>query len=259
MTQPKIICIIQARRGSSRLPDKILMPLGGIPVLAHVIRRAKAINLVSHVVVAVPDEDASAPLINLAISEGVSAYKGSENDVLDRYYQAAIENANTTGQPADHVIRITSDCPLLSSTVCDDLVHGYLNAQAQYGGNSQFPHGLDCEIFSLDLLREAHQQATNLHDREHVTLWIKRREDIKTFFLHADGHFHAANRWVVDYPQDYSFLRALYDQMGSEILTASWQNIVAFVDDHPDLRIINKEQTGLWAEKTNKIIDKASK
>lgn len=255
--QPKIICIIQARRGSSRLPDKILRPLGGTPVLAHVIRRAKAAQMVRQVVVAVPNEDASDALTDIADAEGALWFKGSETDVLSRYYHAAVYEAEKSGQQADYIIRVTSDCPLLSPQVLDGMITDALQNKANYAGAGHFPHGLDCELCSFTLLKQAHVQATNPHDREHVTLWMKRQTDIKKHTLMADKNYHADNRWVLDYPEDYDFLKALFDAMGADILTASWQQIIDFINARPALRALNAEQVKLWREKTQKIIEQA--
>ncbi|WND01545.1 glycosyltransferase family protein [Temperatibacter marinus] len=260
MSEPsKTICIIQARRGSSRLPDKVLKPLGSRPVLAHVIQRARAIPGVETVVVAMPDEPASKPLMTLAKQEGALAYQGSENDVLDRYYQAALYEAEQSSVLADHVMRITSDCPLLSSAVCGDLVSKYIAEKSDYGAVVDFPHGLDCELFKFDLLKKCHHSTENSHDREHVTLWMKRKQGLKTSFYHADKSYHSANRWVVDYPEDYQFLTTLFELMGPSIETAPWDQVVEFVDNHPSLRNINQLQGKLWSEKTEKIIENARK
>ena len=245
----KVVCIIQARRGSSRLPDKVLLPLGKKTILTHVIERCKAINSVDEVVLATTDDPYEDVLAEFAINEGISVYRGSENDVLDRYYQAA------TIAQADYVMRVTSDCPLLDPQVCDALVNKVIHEGTDYGGTGAFPHGLDCEVFTMSSLQEAHNKAESPEDREHVTLWMKRNADVSKSILQPEGDDNYSKfRWTVDYPEDYEFLKALEGACDRALITLSYKEVVTIVRDNEALSQINGAKISEWAKATAAII-----
>ena len=253
-----LVCIIQARCGSSRLPGKILMPLADRPALAHTIRRCRAIDGVDQVVCATTDGVADDAVPAVAEAAGGAVYRGSEADVLDRYFQAA--------KPwgARYVMRVTADCPLLDPAVCSALVKRVLDEDADYGVTVDWPHGLDCEMFTAALLAQAHAEATLNVDREHVTLWMKRREDIRTV-RHAPRPgdrtpaLQEANRWVLDYPEDYAFLKAVFDRLPPEPPLVGWREVLALVDREPELRAINRQQAEMWRAATAKIYEAGRK
>lgn len=238
----KVVCIIQARRGSTRLPDKILKPLAGKTVLNHVIDRCMAIRNVDEVILATVDNPREDILETLGLEAGASVYRGSEQDVLDRYYQAAKE------AHADYIMRVTSDCPLLDPTVCGDLIDKLLNEKADYGGVGNFPHGLDCEICTMALLEEAHTHATSKQDREHVTLWMKKRDDLKKVcYMPSDGENYSHLRWTLDYPEDYKLLEWIFENIASGEGVPNWRSVVERINDHPEVLKINAEQADSWA------------
>ncbi|MFC3053730.1 cytidylyltransferase domain-containing protein [Kordiimonas pumila] len=245
----KIVCIVQARRRSSRLPDKILKPLGDKPALAHVLKRCLAIPSVHSVVCAGIDDPFEAPVYEIAQQAGAKIFKGSENDVLSRYYGAAkIEEAQW-------VMRVTSDCPLFDPDVAENLIQGTLASGCTFGANADWPHGLDCELFSFDLLEQAYKNATLDGEREHVTLWMKRQTGLKMFHHFAPkgrplGHQY---RWVLDYPEDYQFLVEIYNRLGKGAAKARWQDIITLLDKEPALQTINEKCTAIWATENQKI------
>lgn len=245
---PSILCIIQARRQSNRLPDKILLPLGKNNVLEHVIRRCQHINAVSQVVVAAPEGRFEDVIEDVAAGSGALCFRGSMDNVLDRFWGA------WKMAPADYVMRVTADCPLLDPRLCDDLVSNVLEQRADYGALSDWPHGIDCEIFTSGLLEHTQKNAENPADLEHVTLWMKRQKDIKTV-THSPGGkgLHAGNRWVVDYPEDYAFLQALIELAPDNILPWSHEEVLALVNDNPTLRRINAHCEDEWAKKNRQI------
>jgi spore coat polysaccharide biosynthesis protein SpsF (cytidylyltransferase family) len=252
------VCIIQARRQSERLPDKILLPLGNKLALEHVIGRCIAIKGVNTVIVACPDEPHEDKVEEVAKTAGALSFRGSMHDVLARYWGAA----NMTD--CDYVIRVTADCPFLDPIVCGTLLENTITANADYGGLHHFPHGLDCEVFTKTLLDETYSNATNPLDREHVTLWMKRRADLKKVFHQPDeGYFHQKNRWVLDYPEDYDFLKAVFnliskDKKLSGIKTPNWRQILDLIEQNPQVREINQQQIADWAEKTQVIVKEAT-
>ena len=199
----KTICIIQARMGSSRLPGKVLRPLGNKTVLGNVIHRMHKCKLIDGVVVATPDTE----IIKDAINYGAQYYYGDENNVLERYYKAAKFFGAT------RIVRITSDCPFIMPDVVDELIEktgiwGYGSCFT----NRTYPKGLDCEVFSMDELTRAHQISTDDYEREHVTPYIKAHSMNK--FSLKDNEDFSDVRITLDTEEDYAFLTSIYKHIG---------------------------------------------
>jgi spore coat polysaccharide biosynthesis protein SpsF len=162
----KIICIIQARFNSTRLPGKVLLDLGGKTVLERVVERVSGSHLIDKIVVATTIREDDSRIAQLCSMKGICVYRGSEDDVLDRYYQAA-----TTGR-ASHVVRITADCPLIDPEIIDRVIKTHLDNKADYTSNvlkETFPDGQDVEIFTFQALDRAWKEARLPSQREHVT------------------------------------------------------------------------------------------
>lgn len=234
---PHTACIIQARVGSTRLPGKVLEKLGRATVLEHVLRRCQAIPGVDEVVCATvegPDGDAVAAL---ARELGVTVYRGSEKDVLARYHGAA------HAVNADIVMRVTSDCPLIDPDVCAAVLKLRREAQADYAANNMppsWPHGLDCEAFTIDALDEAIATATAAEDHEHVTPWIRRNRAYHRINLAGPGGELTGLRWTLDYPEDLAFLRALYERLPEGSAGQSWHVAADILSREPELALINE-------------------
>lgn len=243
-----ISCIIQARRQSERLPNKILKLLAGKPILAHVIERCQQIHGVTSVVVAAPTGNYEDPVEDAAREAGALCFRGSMHDVLDRYVGAA------SLVDARFIMRVTADCPLIDPGLCSELTKRFLEQSGDYGGLSGWPHGLDCEIFTRELLMEAHSMATSAEDREHVTLWMKRQQHFKSVIHKPEnGSYHSGNRWVVDYPEDYAFLSELFDRLALHTARIPWREVLAFIDKNPELREINALCEQDWVRRTKAI------
>jgi len=223
----KTVVIIQARVTSTRLPAKVLQMLGDQPVLAHVIDRAKMIEGASSVWCAFPDDMNAVKLQRIALEKDVASYLGSEKDVLERYARCA-EHAQ-----ADVVVRITADCPLIDPKVCADVIKLRDREFAPYASNvwpRSFPHGLDCEVFTMDVLAKAHKEATDEYDREHVTPWIIRNSRRVNL---PSGYFNLArHRWTIDYIEDLSFMQRLF-ALGNP---QSMQETLALIAANPSLQ-----------------------
>lgn len=246
------ICVIQARRGSSRLPDKVLMPLAGKPVLVHAIERCKRIAGVDTVIVAIPDSKHNDPLATLAAAHGAQIVRGSEHDVLKRFVRAATEFEST------YVMRVTADCPLLDPTVCADLLAKVKEMRADYGVTAWWPHGLDCEVMERPVLMEADSATDSPLDREHVTLWMKRNESLKQFVYHADQNYAASYRWVLDYPEDKIFLEKVFAHFADRETPPGWREIADYVDTQDGLVDVNRESAKHWRDRTADIYEKAA-
>lgn len=249
----RTVCVIQARRQSTRLPDKVLMSLAGKPVLQHVIERCRSISGVDTVIVATPAGEYESVLCRLSEQCGALSFKGSLHDVLGRYWGAVAD------VECDYVMRVTADCPLIDPELCARLVQKTVEENADYGGLGAWPHGLDCEVFKKEVLELADKTARGQLDREHVTLWMKRQHSLKKVGLPPEGGpLTNGNRWVLDYPEDFEFLSALFEQLPQGGKFATWEKVLATVNANPALRGINQHREEEWSKKTRKIYDDAA-
>lgn len=230
----KIVAIIQARMSSSRLPGKVLMPLAGEPVLWHVVNRIRNCKTIAEIVVATSIDKSDDVIEDWCQVEGVSCYRGSLNDVLDRYYQAALIYS------ADAVVRITADCPALDPTIVDEVVYNYLAGKYDYYGlTGDFPDGLDCTIFAFPALAKAWGNSTLPSEREHVGPYIEQRPE--TFknggFIKFTGLSH--HRWTLDEPRDYDFLQMVFSRLHQKNKIFLATDVLALLEKEPQLLEIN--------------------
>ena len=226
--------IVQARIGSTRLPGKVLKPLNGHTVLEEVLQRCRAIPGADVVVCAIPVSSENDALIAPSTRTGAVVTRGSAGDVLARYHQAAGEVG------ADVVMRVTSDCPLIDPALCGDVLALRTAEQADYAANNMppsFPHGLDCEAFTAVALARAHVQASDAYDREHVTPWLRRDDSVKRVALAGPGGTAVAQRWALDFPEDYAFLSALFAKLPAG--RTRWQDTLAVVAANPQISTLN--------------------
>jgi spore coat polysaccharide biosynthesis protein SpsF len=232
----RVAIIIQARMASTRLPGKVLLDLGGRSVLWRVIERAAAVPGADVVVCAVPDGAINDAVAEEATRAGAVVTRGSETDVLDRYYRAAM-----TVQ-ADAIMRVTSDCPLIDPAVCGELISLWRERGADYGSINMpatWPHGLECEIFSFDWLERSAREAAKPSEREHVSLFIRDHPDAKKVNLSGPGPHTVCNRWTLDHPDDLVFLRALWERLPEGPAGWNWRMPLAIVEADPALAAIN--------------------
>lgn len=239
----KTVVISQARTTSTRLPGKVLLEVEGMSLLGHHLKRLKRCKQVDEIVVATTTNLADDPIITLAEESAVRWFRGSEHDVLDRYFGAASEAG------ADLVVRVTSDCPLIDPEVTDEVIsrmeaHG---DSVDYVSNiirRTFPRGLDTEAFSFDVLARLHKMASSPQSREHVTHFIL-QEARSSFVLDSvendDGRHLERHRWTVDTGKDLAFIRALFNQMSLADGTVGFRRIAAFLEERPELVAINSD------------------
>lgn len=239
----KAVAIIQARMGSRRLPGKVMKTLGGDSVLAQVVKRVRTCSLLDDIVIATTDSADDMAIVAEAERLGLASFRGSSDDVLARYCGAAHMAA------AEIVVRVTSDCPLFDGFLLQQMLVEFNALQQRwqpcdYLSNSlerTYPRGLDAEIFSRAALEEAAANATEAHEREHVTPYI---------YHHAEKfrlcHFKAAKdlselRWTLDTPEDYQFLAEVFTRLGQGGAMFGTEQVLALLDAHPELVDINRE------------------
>jgi spore coat polysaccharide biosynthesis protein SpsF len=231
----KVLAIIQARMGSTRLPGKVLMPLGGKPMLERIVSRVRRCRNLTGVMVATTVEPGDDLIAQWCEQAGCPYFRGSQDDVLDRYYQAARPEA------PDAVVRITSDCPLIDPGVVDDLITLYREKLPDYATNvfplRTFPRGLDTEVVSFQALEHIWRVDTDPSLREHVTYYIEKNAEsfrIECLSQDQDLSYH---RWTVDTAEDLAFAQAIYERFPGDAFT--WKEVLALIEREPALAEIN--------------------
>lgn len=234
----RIGAIIQARMGSTRLPGKVMKNLEGKTVLAHVIERVKQSNLIDVIVVATTtckiDDEIEAETLRC----GANVFRGSEEDVLSRYYRAAKMNN------IDIVIRITSDCPLIDSKVLDQIINHYLTTDYDIVSNAgsdlsnrTYPRGLDTEVFSFNVLEDAYKNASEKYQREHVTPYIY--EKFKNIYYYKNNMDYSKYRWTLDTEDDYQLISEIYKYLYRGKHDFYIEDIIKLFEENPELYDIN--------------------
>ncbi|TCT26465.1 spore coat polysaccharide biosynthesis protein SpsF [Melghiribacillus thermohalophilus] len=233
----KTVAIIQARMGSTRLPGKVLKKVLGKPLLEYQLERVKKSRLIDEIVVATTVKEQDQPIVDFCTEKGVSCYRGSEEDVLARYYEAANE------YEAEIVVRLTSDCPVIDPGVIDRVIQAFLeDEEADYVSNTlerTFPRGMDTEVFSFQALEQAFQSARMQSEREHVTPYIWKNSDrfsIKSVFHRDDLSIH---RWTVDTPEDFELIKKMIEHLYRVQRDFSMEDMLQLLDQHPQWKEIN--------------------
>lgn len=230
----KIVAIIQARMNSSRLPGKVLMPLANKPVLAHIIERLSYCKMIEKIVVATSIEDSDNPVADYCHDKGVDCYRGSLDDVLDRYYQAA------KIYHADSILRITGDCPVIDPVVVDAVITGYLSGEYDlYGLGGGFPDGLDCTVFSFFALKRAWKEANLKSEREHVCPFIENNPQLFATGMLELFRGLEKQRWTLDEPDDYELLSIVFNNLYRENVPFLTHQVLQFIQNNPKLLSIN--------------------
>lgn len=224
MTQA--IAILQARMGSSRLPGKTLMPLGGKPVLTRVVERLRQVNFLSQIIVATTTSDRDNAICAAAEEMGLSVFRGSENNVLDRYYRCAQEYG------ASQIVRATADDPLTSPKLLEQMWQEHLAGGYDYTTTSGFPVGVQEEIVTFEALERCHKHSTLPNHFEHVLEYIQENPDrFSIGTVKAPQHLSRPEvRVTLDTENDYLFLTKLFDRFGEESTAFEIKELIAFWD-----------------------------
>lgn len=229
---------VQARMGSTRLPGKVMKQVLGRPLLSYLIERLKRVKEADNLVIlttTLPEDDL---IISLCEEEGVPWFRGSEENVLERYFQAAKQ------REVDAIVRITSDCPLIDPGVVDLVIRTYKKSLPSYDYVSNslertFPRGQDTEIFSFQALEKAFLSAVNLEEKEHVTVYLYAHPEL--FQLKNVAHHPSLGnlRWTVDTPEDFKLIRLILEQLYPANPRFSMGDVLQLLEKNPAWNLIN--------------------
>ena len=231
-----IVGILQARVSSTRLPGKVLKPILGVPMLGRQIERLRRAKSMDRLLVATSTDASDDSIEAFCRGADVNCFRGSLNDVLDRFYQAAHSFS------PEHVIRLTGDCPLADPQMIDNLVDFYLKGRFDYASNAlepTFPDGLDAEVFRFSCLETAWREATSKSDREHVTPFIWRNRDRFRIGSFKNDVDRSAERWTVDEPEDFELVASIFSALYPVKSNFGTEDILSFLDKNPGLRHLN--------------------
>ena len=232
----RVTAIIQARVGSTRLSKKILRKIKGKTVLEHVLNRVKAAKNIKNVIIATTLNREDLEIVKICSNLGISVYCGSEDDVLDRYYQASrIFNI-------EHIVRITSDCPLIDPEIIDAVVDLYFANDADYATNAlleTFPDGEDVEVIKHSALKMAWENARLISEREHVTPYIKKNPHLFKIVNLEHKPSLGNKRWTLDREEDFEFIRIIYDNLYDINPLFGMEEILHFLEEHPEIEKLN--------------------
>lgn len=240
----KITAIIQARSTSSRLPNKVLLPLpygGEVTVLEQVVRRVRCAKRIDEVVIATTTNEADDAIVALCEEKGIAYFRGSEDHVLERYYLTA------KSVKGDYIVRITSDCPCIDASVIDKVIDNHFENQADFTSNATqrtFPYGIDLSIFSFKLLEEAYQNAIHRYEKEHVTTYFYKThpDKFRLNVVAAPATMYAPNiRVTLDTPEDYTLLCTVYDYLYSTNPFFDIHDIIQLFEEKEWLYNINNQ------------------
>lgn len=226
--------IIQARMGSTRLPGKVLREINGRPMLAYMLERVAAARRVHIVAVATTDLPEDDLIEELCDKQGVFVYRGSQEDVLDRYLQCA-RRLNL-----DVVVRVTSDCPLIDPCIIDELVAVYLAGSCDYVANTippvgTYPNGMDVEVISYAAIERAWTDAKDQSEREHVTSYVWQRPHMFRTYRYDLSENLSRYRLTVDYMEDLEVVKAILTNLHVRNPLFSMGDIVGFLQENPEL------------------------
>jgi len=230
------VAVLQARTSSTRLPGKVLADLCGRPMLARQVERVSRARRLDDLVVATSDQPGDDALADLCREMGVACFRGSLEDVLDRFASAAARHR------AEAVVRLTGDCPLADPGVIDATIGFFLEGGYDYAANCRpptLPDGLDTEVFTFAALEAAWREAADPFEREHVVPFIIRRPGRFRIGNLAWPEDRSGLRWTVDEPRDLDFVRAVYAALFPANPAFGWEDVLRLLAERPELAQLN--------------------
>ena len=241
----KVVTIIQARTGSSRLPGKVMMDILGKALLIRMVQRVRAARLSGCIVVATTLEKEDDVIEKLCADNQVLCYRGSSPDLLDRHFQAA------KIYHADAVVKIPSDCPLIDPTIIDKVIQFYLDGDFDFVSNlhpATYPDGNDVEIMSFAVLKTAWQEARKTMEREHTTPYLWERPEkfsIGNVVWETGFDYSMSHRWTIDYAEDFAFIKTVYEHLYPCKPDFGINDILELIENNPDIFSINSKYAGI--------------
>lgn len=243
----KVVIVAQARMSSTRLPGKVMLPLAGAPLLSRFIERVRRSKYGANVVVATTQASVDDAVVERCEHDGVLVVRGHDTDLLDRHYQAAVATF------ADVIVKIPTDCPLIDPTVIDTVIDAHVAQMGNVDFTSNlhpatYPDGNDVEVMSADILRRAWAQARKPHEREHTTPWMWDANPAvrcQNVLWQGGKDMSMTHRWTIDYPEDYVFIRSVYEALYPAMPTFGLTDILAFLERHPEVAAMNASLAGV--------------
>ncbi|WP_058307195.1 cytidylyltransferase domain-containing protein [Gracilibacillus massiliensis] len=234
----KVVAIIQARMGSSRLPGKVLRKVMGKPLLYYQLMRVSRASKLDDLVVATSTLSKDNRIVNFCTSHNINYYRGSEQDVLTRYVEAARKSG------ADVIVRLTADCPLMDPILIDQLVECFLSEQdVDYLSNvitRTYPRGLDIEVFSNSALMKVNQLATTASHREHVTSYFLAHSEKFLLRNVSNQHDISCHRWTVDTIEDFQLIEHILTELYPNNRYFSVDDVLEILEHHPEWYQLNR-------------------
>lgn len=231
-----ILAVLQARVTSSRLPGKVLKPVLGKPMLLRQIERVQRAGNITKLVVATSCDGTDDSIEALCLEGGIDCFRGSLEDVLGRFYEAAKSHS------PDHVVRLTGDCPLADPQVIDHVIDRHLEGGFDYTSNTidrTYPDGLDVEVMQFSVLEEVFREASLPSEREHVTPFIYKHPERFRIGQATQGQDHSALRWTVDEPEDLVLIERIYEALYHLDPGFGQDRILSFLEENPGLLDLN--------------------
>lgn len=242
---PNIVAVVQARKNSSRLPGKVLLPLLGLSILERMLERLQKVKQIDRIVVATSDDPSDDAIMKLCVENNIDLFRGKMDDCLDRHYQCAVHFN------ADIVLKIPSDCPLIDPRVVATGIQTFLQSDADYCSNlhpATYPDGMDVEVMTMACLKLAHESADLLHEREHTTPYIWDRKNgfkIVNFKWETGLDYSMTHRLTIDYYEDYEVIKAIFERLYPVANDFSVNDIMTLQEHTPNIFEANKKYNGV--------------
>lgn len=243
----KVVTVIQARMGSSRLPNKVLMPLAGKPLFLRMYERVAASQYAGEIIIATTNDKSDDKIEKLCIENEIKVFRGHQKDLLDRHYQTAKK------YNADAVVKIPSDCPLIDPKIISKVINYYLDNSDKYDYVSNlhpatYPDGNDVEIMSMRCVEKAWEEAERPFEREHTTPYFWENPDvfnIGNVEWETRLDYSMSYRFTIDYLEDYSFIKKVYDELYERNKNFGLSDILDLLKRKPEIKKINAQYNGV--------------
>ncbi len=232
----RIVAIIQARMGSTRLPGKILKKVNDRPLLSYQLERLQQSNYINDLVITTTMHEKDDLIVEFCKKNNILWFRGSEKDVLARYY----ETAKTF--KADAIVRITSDCPIIDVQVVDKTIQYFVDNNYEYVSNTvdrTYPRGLDTEVFTFEALEKAYKDAVMERDREHVTAYFYTNPDVFKISSVRNETDYSKYRWTVDTEEDFQLIKNIIEKLYNDNPNFTFHDTVKLMEANPDWFYIN--------------------